>query len=97
MITNLGSTFPQTGEMPSPTEQKKDNRSQCHSEFWDVSQQWAYTQVSKFIRFKINSTMSKVKLWTGRTYDMKIINHIYNQEDWTFNNLHAWLGKRIRL
>ena len=23
MITNLGSTFPQTGEMPGPTEQKE--------------------------------------------------------------------------
>ena len=43
MITNLGSTFPQTGEMPGPTEQKKDNRSHCHSEFWDMGQQQAYT------------------------------------------------------
>ena len=39
--------------------------------------------------------MSKVKLWIGWTYDMKSINHIYNQENWSFDILHAWLGYSI--
>ena len=41
--------------------------------------------------------MSKVKLWAGWTYDMKSINHIYNQESLSINSLYAWLGKRIGL
>ena len=55
--------------------------------------------MNEFIRFEINSTMSKVKLWTGWAYNMKGINCIYDkidqQENQSFDSLHAWLGKRI--
>ena len=84
-----------------PLSKEKDKRSYCQSELWDVSQQQAYAWMSEFIKFIIISTMSKVKLWTGWTYDTKGIICIYDkidqQENWSFDKLHAWLGKRIGL
>ena len=101
MITKWGSTFPQTGEMPSPTEKIKDKRSYYQSKLWNVSQQKAYAWVSEFINFIISSTMFKVKLWTSWTYDTKGIICIYDkidqQENQSFQCIHAWLGKRIQL
>ena len=80
---------------------EKDKRSYYQSELWNVRQQQAYAWMNECIKFIISSTMSKVKLWTGWTYDMKGIICIYDkidqQENWSFDNLHAWLGKMIEL
>ena len=70
MITKWGSAFPQTREMPGPTE-KKNKKSYYQSNLCNVSQQQAYAWMSKFINFIISSTMSKVKLWRGWTYHTK--------------------------
>ena len=57
--------------------------------------------MSEFINFIISSTISKVKLCTGWTYDTKGVIHIYDkvdqQENQSFDILHAWLSKRIGL
>ena len=46
--------------------------------------------------------MSKVKIWISWTYDTKgiklvIYDKIDQQENQSFDSLHAWLGKRIGL
>ena len=105
MVTNIGSTFPQTREMLGPTKQKarktiqeegelvavfnladeegnlnftrltcnlKNNISfmshiymKIKNDFIGFSTILRFKIILSFIKFKINSTMSKVKLWAS--------------------------------